>query len=123
MSLLIIAGLLILGIMAGFFSGLIGIGGGVIIVPALIILFGFSQHTAQGTTLALLIPPIGILAVTEYYKKGYVDTKAAIIICLGFIIGGYLGGKYSTGLPEQLLRRIFSIVIIIIGIRMFFYKA
>lgn len=122
MSLLIIAGSLILGIMAGFFSGLIGIGGGVIIVPALIILFGYSQHTAQGTTLALLIPPIGILAVIEYYKKGYVDTKAALIICVGFIIGGYIGGKYSAGLPEQLLRRIFSIVIILIGIRMFFYK-
>lgn len=122
MSFLFIAGLLILGIIAGYFSGLIGIGGGVIIVPALIILFGFSQHVAQGTTLALLVPPIGILAVTEYYKKGYVDTKAAIIICIGFIIGGYLGGKYSVGLPEQLLRRIFSIVIIVIGIRMYFYK-
>ena len=122
MSFLFIAGLLILGIIAGYFSGLIGIGGGVIIVPALIILFGFSQHMAQGTTLALLIPPIGILAVMDYYKKGYVDVKAAIFICAGFVIGGYLGGRMSLGLSEAVLRKVFSLILIIIGVRMFFFK-
>ncbi len=113
---------MILGIIAGYFSGLIGIGGGVIIVPALIILFGFSQHMAQGTTLALLIPPIGILAVMDYYKKGFVDVKAAIFICVGFVVGGYLGGRMSLGLSEPVLRKIFSLILIIIGIRMFFFK-
>ncbi|HQW84367.1 MAG TPA: sulfite exporter TauE/SafE family protein [Ferruginibacter sp.] len=122
MSFLFIGGLLILGIIAGYFSGLIGIGGGVIIVPALIILFGFSQHMAQGTTLALLIPPIGILAVMDYYKKGYVDVKDAIFICAGFVIGGYLGGRMSLGLSEAVLRKVFSLILIIIGVRMFFFK-
>lgn len=122
MSLLFIIGLLILGIIAGYFSGLIGIGGGVIIVPALIILFGFSQHMAQGTTLALLIPPIGILAVMDYYKKGFVDVKSAIFICVGFVAGGYLGGRMSLGLSEPVLRKIFSLILIIIGIRMFLFK-
>ncbi len=111
-------GLLFLGIIAGYFSGLVGIGGGVIIVPALVFIFGFSQHTAQGTTLALLVPPIGILAVYSYYQKEFVDMKSAIIICIGFIIGGFIGGKMAIGLSEDLMKRIFAIVLIIIGVIM-----
>jgi len=122
MTVLTIFGLLILGLVAGSFSGLIGIGGGVIIVPALILLFGFSQQIAQGTTLALLVPPIGLLAVIDYYKKGFVNMPAAILIALGFIVGGFLGAKIAVSLPEQTLRRIFAVVIVIIGIRMFFFK-
>ena len=111
-------GLLFLGIISGYFSGLVGIGGGVIIVPALVFIFGFSQHTAQGTTLALLVPPIGILAALSYYQKGFVDMKSAIIICIGFIIGGFIGGKMAIGLSEDLMKRIFAIVLIIIGVIM-----
>lgn len=122
MTTLTIIGLLMLGLIAGSFSGLIGIGGGVIIVPALILLFGFSQQVAQGTTLALLIPPIGLLAVMDYYKKGFVNTPAAVFICIGFVFGGLLGAKIAVILPEQMLRRIFAVVIVLIGIRMFFYK-
>ena len=122
MTALAIFGLLMLGLIAGSFSGLIGIGGGVIIVPALILLFGFSQQVAQGTTLALLIPPIGLLAVMDYYKKGFVNTQAALFICIGFVIGGLLGAKIAVTLPEQILRRIFAAVLVLIGIRMFFYK-
>lgn len=122
MSILFFFGLLLLGLIAGSFSGLIGIGGGVIIVPALVLIFGFSQQVAQGTTLALLVPPIGLLAVADYYKKGYVDIKAAIIIAIGFIIGSVVGAKFAINLSEQTLRRIFSAVVVVIGIRMFFFK-
>lgn len=115
-----IIGLLLLGILAGYFSGLVGIGGGVIIVPALVFLFGFSQHAAQGTTLALLVPPIGILAALSYYQKGYVDIKTAAIICVGFLVGGYVGGKLAVGLSESVLKKTFAITLIALGIKMFF---
>src|SRR5271170_4759071 len=112
MNLFTILGLLLLGIVAGYFSGLVGIGGGVIIVPALVLLFGYTEHTAQGTTLALLIPPIGILAVLSYYQKGYVDIKTAAIICIGFFIGGFIGGKMAIGLSESVLKKVFAITLI-----------
>jgi uncharacterized membrane protein YfcA len=122
MNAFIILGLFLVGIIAGYFSGLIGIGGGVIIVPALVLLFGFSQHTAQGTTLALLIPPIGILAVLSYYQKGFVDIKSAIIICIGFMLGGFIGGKMAVGISNNLLKNIFGVVLIILGVKMLFFK-
>ena len=121
MTYLTIIGLLVLGLIAGYFSGLVGIGGGVIIVPILIFVFGFNQHTAQGTTLALLIPPIGILAALAYYQKGYVDIKSAMIICTGFILGGYLGGKMAIGLPDQILKQIFAVLLMVLGLKMFFF--
>ena len=80
----------ILGLVAGVLSGVIGIGGGVIIVPVLVLLFGMSQHHAQGTTLALLIPPIGILAAWTYYKAGYVDLRVAALVAVGFFAGSFL---------------------------------
>lgn len=122
MNLLVMSGLLLLGIIAGYFSGLVGIGGGVIIVPALVLLFGFNEHTAQGTTLALLIPPVGILAVLSYYQKGYVDIKTAIIICIGFVIGGYMGGKMAVGLSGDVLKKAFGITLMLIGIKMLFFN-
>jgi len=122
MNLFVMLGLLLLGIIAGYFSGLIGIGGGVIIVPALVLWFGFNQQTAQGTTLALLVPPIGILAVVSYYQKGYVDVKTALIICIGFLIGGYLGGKMAVGLSESILKRTFAIALMAIGAKMLFFN-
>jgi len=81
---------IVLGLVAGILSGLIGIGGGVIIVPALVLLFGMSQHNAQGTTLALLIPPIGILAAWTYYKAGFVDVRVAVLVAVGFFAGSFL---------------------------------
>lgn len=120
MSAVVIIALFILGIVAGYFSGLVGIGGGVIIVPTLVLLFGFSQYTAQGTTLALLIPPIGILAVWKYYQKGFVDIKTASIICVGFIVGGYLGSLTAVNIAQDTLRKIFAILLIGLGIKMFF---
>lgn len=114
--------LIFLGLVAGILSGLIGIGGGTIIVPALILFFGFSQHMAQGTTLALLIPPIGILAVWTYYKDGFVDFHTALLICTGFLFGGFLGAKIATNLSNVLLERIFGVVLFLIALKMIFAR-
>ncbi|NET54546.1 MAG: sulfite exporter TauE/SafE family protein [Merismopedia sp. SIO2A8] len=110
--------LLGLGLGAGIVSGLIGIGGGVLITPALIYLFEFSQHKAQGTTLALLVPPIGILGAWTYFQKGHVDIKVALLICIGFVFGGLIGAKFATGIPEEFLRRIFGAAVVLVGLRM-----
>jgi uncharacterized protein len=111
-----------LGIAAGFLSGLIGIGGGIIIVPVLVFLFGFSQHSAQGTTVALLVLPIGILAALTYYRHGYVDMKAAGFICIGFLAGGYLGAKIATTLSNEFLEKIFAISLLLISLKILFSK-
>ena len=104
-----------IGIFAGTMSGLIGIGGGIIIVPALIYLFGYSQHAAQGTTLAMLVPPIGILAALTYYKQGHVNLPVAGLICLGFVLGGYLGAQVAVGLSEAILRKVFGVCLLMIA--------
>lgn len=122
MSIYFIIGLLLLGLAAGYLSGLLGIGGGIIILPALVFIFGFSQHMAQGTTLGILIPPIGLLAAIQYYQKGFVDVKAVIIICLGFIAGTLLGSNTAMQLPAETLRKIFAFLLIIVGIRMLFFN-
>lgn len=113
-----IIGFLVLGLFAGTFSGVIGIGGGVIIVPALVLLFGFAEHQAQGTTLALLIPPVGILAAYTYYRNGFIDWPVAGLICAGFFIGGFLGAKMAIDLSDGMLQKVFGAVIIVIGIYM-----
>lgn len=112
----------ILGLTAGTFSGVVGLGGGVIIVPALVFLFGLSQIQAQGTTLALMVPPIGILAAYAYYQQGYVDLKIAALVCLGFIFGGWIGAKIAISLPKDALQKIFAISLFLISIKMFFSK-
>lgn len=114
--------LVALGIVAGVLSGLIGIGGGVIIVPALVFLFGMTQHQAQGTTLALLVPPIGFLAAWTYYRHGDVDLRAAALICAGFILGSLVGARVATGFSDDMLQKIFGVAIIGIGLKMLFVK-
>lgn len=106
---------ILVGLFAGMASGLIGIGGGIIVVPCLIYIFGFSQHSAQGTTLAMMIPPIGILAAWAYYRQGHVNLPVAGLICLGFVLGGYLGAKFAIGLSEVVLRKIFGICLLFIA--------
>lgn len=110
--------LIAIGLVAGIVSGLIGIGGGIVIAPALVLLLGFSQKMAQGTTLALLIPPIGIFAALEYFKRGYVNLPAAGFIIVGFVIGSLLGAKYLVGLSNVTVTRIFAIFLIVIAIRL-----
>jgi uncharacterized protein len=109
---------LVLGLGAGILSGLIGIGGGTVIIPVLVFLFGMSQHEAQGTTLALLVPPIGLLAALTYYRQGYVDLKVAGLICLGFFIGGLLGANVAVRLPNAVLEKGFGVVLLILAVRM-----
>lgn len=113
---------LLLGLIAGTLSGLIGIGGGTIIVPALIFLFGMSQHHAQGTTLALLVPPIGFLAAWTYYKQGDADLGVAALICVGFFFGGLVGAKIATKLSNVVLERVFGVALFLISLKMIFTK-
>jgi len=113
---------LLLGLVTGIFSGLIGIGGAIIIIPSLVLLFGLSQHTAQGTTLALMVPPIGLLAAWTYYKQGFIDFKIAGLICLGFFFGGLVGAKFATEIPDDILRKIFGVILLALSLRMIFYK-
>ena len=115
-----IAALMGLGIVAGLTSGLIGIGGGIIIVPVLVLFFGFSQQLAQGTTLALMVPPLGAFAAWTYYRQGYVDIKTALLICLGFLVGSVLGADLALRLPTEILTRIFGAILVAIGVKMLF---
>ena len=112
--------LILIGMAAGFLGGMVGIGGGIIIVPALIMLLGMSQHQSQGISLTMMLFPVGILAVLNYYKKGYVDFRLAGILAVGFIIGGYLGSKLSLSLPQETIKKIFAIIMIIVAVRMLF---
>ncbi len=114
----IITILIIIGLMAGVLSGLIGVGGGIIIVPCLIFFLGFSQHEAQGTSLGLLLLPVGILAVMNYYNKGYIDIKVVLIMSLAFVVGGFLGSKLSLVISEMALKRIFAVILFYTAFKM-----
>jgi uncharacterized membrane protein YfcA len=111
-----------LGLVAGVLSGLLGIGGGIIIVPALILLFGLTQQQAQGTTLALMVPPIGLLAAWAYYQHGYVDLKIAAFICVGFFVGGFFGAKLATALSTGVLQKVFGVALLLTAIYMIVRK-
>ena len=101
--------LLIIGLAAGVLSGLVGVGGGLIVVPALIFFLGYSQHQAQGTSLGLLLLPVGILAVINYYNKGQVDIKVVAVMGIAFVLGGWLGSKLALRLPADTVKRIFAV--------------
>ena len=113
--------LIVVGLLAGILSGLVGLGGGVIIVPALIFLLGFSQHQAQGTSLGILLLPAGIFAVMNYYKKGYIDVKVVLLLFVGFLAGGYLGSKISLNVSETTLKKIFAIALLLIAGKVLFF--
>jgi len=115
--------MLIIGLFAGIISGMIGIGGGVFMVPVLVLAAGFDQHLAQGTTLAAMVPPIGILAAIQYYRCGHVDITAATFIAAGFIIGGLAGAKCAVCIDESVLRKIFGFVLLFISILIITGKA
>ena len=114
--------LISIGMFAGVVSGMTGIGGGLVVIPVLVFILGFSQHTAQGTSIFFMLPPIGILAAYNYYKAGYVNVKYALILSAAFIIGGYLGSKISINLAEETIKKIFGVVLLIIAIKMIFGK-
>lgn len=118
MDITTLLGLIAIGLIAGTLSGLIGIGGGVVIVPALVMFMGFSQQAAQGTSLGLMLLPIGILAVINYYNKGYIDVKVVGVMVVAFVIGGYIGSKWALALPQETLKKIFAVLLFYTGIRM-----
>jgi uncharacterized protein len=110
--------LLIVGFAAGTLSGLVGVGGGVIIIPALVYILGFNQAEAQGTSLGILLLPVGIFAVLNYYKQGFVDIKVVLIISLAFVIGGWLGSKLAVSLSQQSLKMMFGSLLLLLAIKM-----
>ena len=112
----------LLGLAAGICGGVFGIGGGAVLVPALVFLLGLSQHQAQGTTLAILVPPIGLLAAWRYYHSGNVKLDIAGFVCLGFFIGGLLGAHFVQNVPDPLLRKMFGVFLLVISLRMIFFK-
>lgn len=122
MSTLTIITLIIIGIAAGMLSGLVGVGGGIVIVPALVYFLAFSQKQAQGTSLAILLLPIGILAVMNYYKDPnvHLDLKVVGLIVLGFIAGSYFGSKLALALPDATVKKIFAIFMMLVAIKMLF---
>jgi len=123
MTVQIILLLVIIGLAAGVLSGLVGVGGGIIVVPALVFFLSFSQQQAQGTSLGLLLLPVGILAVLNYYKQGHIDFRVIGIMAVAFIIGGWLGSKWALSLPEVTVKRIFAIILFYSGIKMMGWDA
>lgn len=113
---------IILGIIAGIFGGMFGIGGGTILIPVMVYLFGLTQHQAQGTTLAIMVPPIGLLAALRYWQAGNVKLSLAAFICLGFFIGGLLGAHLIQNVADLNLKRLFGIYLAMISIRMILGK-
>jgi uncharacterized membrane protein YfcA len=114
--------LLIVGLIAGALSGLVGIGGGIIIVPVLVYFLGFSQQEAQGTTLFMFLLPIGILGVMNYYKAGFVNFNTALIVASTFVIGSYFGSKLAISLDQKTVKQIFGGIIVLLGFKMIFWK-
>ena len=114
--------LILIGLAAGLLGGLLGLGGGIILIPAMVYLLGFSQHQAIGTSLAVMLPPIGMFAAYNYYKAGQVNLKYALIIAVAFMAGSYLSSKFALTIPENTLKKIFSVLLLIVAIKMFFSK-
>ncbi len=114
--------LLLIGLVTGALSGLLGIGGGLILIPSLVLFIGMDQHQAIGTSLAVMLPPIGLFAAYNFYKAGQVNLKFAMLLALAFMIGSYFTSKIAVTIPENLIRKIFSVFLVVIGIRMFFFK-
>ena len=114
--------LVIIGLMAGVFGGMFGVGGAIIMIPALVFFLGVDQHTAQGTSVAIMLPPIGLFAAYNYYKAGQVNIWYAVIIAITFMFGGYFGSMIALKLPENLMKKIFGILLILVALRMMFSK-
>jgi uncharacterized protein len=114
--------LLLIGLAAGIASGILGIGGGILVIPALVYFLNYSQKAAQGTSLGLLLPPIGLLAVINYYQAGYVNLKAAGIMIVTFLIGSYLSSKFAVNLPDTIIKKVFAVFLLFYAIKLFFGK-
>jgi len=113
--------LLIIGMASGMLSGLVGVGGGIIIVPSLIYFLSFSQKAAQGNSLGILLLPVGILGVIQYYKQGTIDVKVVLIVSLGFLAGNFIGSKFALTLSDAVLKKLFAILMVLIAVKMLFF--
>ncbi len=114
--------LIAIGLMAGIFSGMFGVGGAIIMIPALVYFLSVDQHTAQGTSLAVMLPPIGLFAAYNYYKAGQVDIWYAVIIAVSFMIGGYYGSKIALNISENLMKKIFGVFLLLTALKLIFSK-
>ena len=112
--------IIMVGIAAGILSGLVGVGGGIIIVPALVYFIGFSQKTAQGTSLAMIMLPVGIFGVMQYYKQGHVDFKIVGLLAIGFLAGSFFGSRIALSISQETLKKVFAVLMILIAIKMLF---
>ena len=113
---------LITGLVVGLSSGVVGVGGGVFVIPILVFLFGFSQKMAQGTSLAMLLPPVGILAVMEYYKSGNININVAILLACGYLFGAYFGSSLAVTLSNDMLKKIFGVLLLGVSLKMLIGK-
>jgi uncharacterized protein len=114
--------LLGIGLFTGFLAGMLGIGGGLVVIPALVMILGMTQHEAQGTSLAMMLPPIGIIAAYNYYKADQMDFKFGLILAAAFIFGSYFGSKMAIRLPEEVLKKIYGVFLLLVAIKMLFWK-
>jgi uncharacterized membrane protein YfcA len=111
-----------IGLIAGAFSGTFGVGGAIIVIPSLVFLLGMSQHQAQGTSLAFMIPPVTLLAALSYWKSGYVNWKYAVVLSITFIIGSFFGSQLSFAVSDSTLRKFFGVVLLLISLKIIFSK-
>ncbi len=114
--------IIVIGVITGVTAGMLGIGGAIIMIPALVFFLGFSQQMAQGTSLAVMLPPIGIIATYNYWKEGQVDWKVALILAVTFIIGSYFGSKLALNIPQPTLKKIFGVLLLLVAARMLLWK-
>ena len=121
MTIATLLGLLLLGVAAGMLSSMVGIGGGILIVPVLVYFFAMSQKSAQGTSLALLLPPVGIFAVINYYKAGFVDLKVAGVLIVAFVAGSFLGSKIVLDLPDNIIKKVFGVFLLLVSLKYLFF--
>lgn len=122
MTFSVIVILILTGLLAGFAGGVMGIGGALIMIPAMVFLLGMSQHDAQGTSLATMLAPIGILAVLNYYKAGHVNIRYALIIMVAFVIGSWFGSKWAVDIPAKTLKQVFGVLLLLVATKMIFGK-
>jgi hypothetical protein len=113
--------IVLVGVVVGVFSGVVGIGGGILFIPALVWIVGMDQHRAQGTSLGALLAPVGLFAFLEYYRNGNADIRVAALLAVGFLVGAYFGADWAQMIPELVLRRVFAVSLVAIGVTMFFY--
>jgi len=122
MSLSMLIILVAIGIVTGIMAGIFGIGGGLVVIPALVFILGLSQQSAQGTSLAMMLPPIGLIAAINYYKAGYVNIKFALILAAAFMVGSYFGSKIAINLSQEVLKKTFGLLLLAVAIKMLISK-